>query len=241
MVQMVRAVLRDASVLGICNKYYDRSNIKSVRFDTHHGLSAKALASAETGESVLANVSGFTLIEILVAIVLIGIMATFIAPNLSKRVAHYERGQFIARLNALTGLAWRNALATHKIHRVVIDSTKKTMRVEMQRPESEGSKEGNFMPLKNMYIKSMSTFGDNIEIRNFYIEGDDQIAKHRGGGKKSSHESWFFVMPDGLAQAVILNIQDTKDRDVSGRPHEVGLVLNPFTAQFKEYDAFQKP
>lgn len=167
-------------------------------------------------------------------------MATFIAPNLQRRLPHYERQQFIARLNSFTGLAWHNALVTHKVHRVVIDSAKKTIQVQMQNVSTDGKKGVDFVPLKNSYIKSAGTFGDNLEIRNFYIEGDDQIAKHRGG-KKSSHETWFFIMPDGLTQAVVMNIIDTKDRNASGQAHEVGLVLNPFNAQFKEYDTFQKP
>ena len=47
-------------------------------------------------------------------------------------------------------------------------------------------------------------------------------------------------MPDGMAQDVIINLVDTKDflPDESARP--VGLVLNPFSVQLKEYDTFQK-
>jgi hypothetical protein len=39
---------------------------------------------------------------------------------------------------------------------------------------------------------------------------------------------------------VIINFLDTKDTK-DDAPRRVGLVLNPFTAQFKIYDAFQKP
>lgn len=167
-------------------------------------------------------------------------MATFIAPNLQKRLPSYERRQFIAQLNSLTGLAWHNALITQKVHRVVIDVAKKTMQVQVKNDAQDAKKE-DFVLLKRPYIRSKGTFADNLEMRNFYIEGDDQIAKHRGSGSKLSHEVWFYIMPDGLAQSVIINITDSKDRDSAHKPHEMSLVLNPFTAQFKEYDSFQKP
>jgi hypothetical protein len=43
-----------------------------------------------------------------------------------------------------------------------------------------------------------------------------------------------------MAQDVVMNFIDTKDTQ-DGKPLQVGLVLNPFTAQFKTYDTFQKP
>ena len=51
---------------------------------------------------------------------------------------------------------------------------------------------------------------------------------------------WFYIIPEGMVQNVVINMTDTKDvRDNQARP--VGLILNPFSAQLKIYDSFQKP
>jgi hypothetical protein len=58
--------------------------------------------------------------------------------------------------------------------------------------------------------------------------------------KSKTEEMWFYVIPGGMAQDVIINFIDTKDL-YNNAPRSVGLVLNPFSAQFKIYDTFQKP
>jgi hypothetical protein len=57
---------------------------------------------------------------------------------------------------------------------------------------------------------------------------------------RSSDKVWFFVIPEGLTQAVTINLFDTKDLLQNKKPRPVGLVLNPFSAQFSVYDQFQK-
>jgi prepilin-type N-terminal cleavage/methylation domain-containing protein len=182
---------------------------------------------------------GFSLIEIVVAILIIAMVATIVVPNLQRQLPYYERQKFITSLNTLTRLAWNNALASGKINRVVIDSVKKSAWVEVAKEEKENKKD-DFVPLQESYLKTREDFADTLEIKNMYIEGEDQITKH-GGGKKQSLESWFFIMPSGVAQTVILNIWDQRNRSADEKPREFSLVLNPFTGQFKEYDNFQKP
>ncbi len=76
----------------------------------------------------------------------------------------------------------------------------------------------------------------NLEIKNFYVEGSDEMERIAG---RPDGKIWFFVVPSGLAQNVIINFIDTLDR-VNNKPRTIGLVLNPFSAQFKVYDTFQK-
>ena len=56
---------------------------------------------------------------------------------------------------------------------------------------------------------------------------------------RQTTELWFFIVPEGLAQDVVINLLDMRDKD-RGKAKQVGLVLNPFAAQFKSYDSFQK-
>ena len=53
-------------------------------------------------------------------------------------------------------------------------------------------------------------------------------------------ETWFYVVPDGMTQRVTINMTDSQDIDSGGRPAKIGLVLNPFNAQFATHDTFKK-
>src|SRR6185312_12466180 len=73
------------------------------------------------------NKDGFTLLEILIVVLIIGVLGAVITPNLKQTTPRYEREEFIARFNALTQLAWQQALSTDKTHQVSIDIGKKTI------------------------------------------------------------------------------------------------------------------
>ena len=57
---------------------------------------------------------------------------------------------------------------------------------------------------------------------------------------RDTGETWFYVVPDGMTQRVTINMTDGNDIDSGGRPAKIGLVLNPFNAQFAAYDTFKK-
>jgi hypothetical protein len=77
---------------------------------------------------------------------------------------------------------------------------------------------------------------DQIIIKQFFIEGFDMMAKF---GRSKSKSVWFYIMPEGMVQSVVINFVDTKDTQ-DNQPPSFGLILNPFTAQCKIYDTFQK-
>lgn len=179
---------------------------------------------------------GFTLLEILVAIVIIAIMATVIIPNLAPRRASDERNTFIAQLNTLMQFAWQNALITRTLHKVMFDFKHKTVFLEQASEQKDGEGKTKFVPLKEQYFATSLAWPRNLEIKNFFIEGFDEMKRFSG---RDTGESWFFVVPDGLTQRVTINLIDTLDISPQGRPAKVGLVLNPFNAQFAAYDTFK--
>ncbi len=176
------------------------------------------------------NNKGFTLIEILVAIALIVVLATVLVPNLGKKTPSYKRQARIAQLNGLTRLAWHNAIVTNKIHKIVFNMNKSNVHVEIAQDVKDDNGEPLFKPLKEAYITSSMSWPEHFKIRNFFIEGFDEMSRF-GGGRKTG-EMWFFIVPEGLAQEVTINMLDINDI-TSGKPRQIGLVLNPFTAQFK--------
>ena len=51
---------------------------------------------------------------------------------------------------------------------------------------------------------------------------------------------WFYLMPQGLAQSVVINMIDRSDTTKVPKGQPVGLVLNPLSVQFRAYNAFQQ-
>jgi prepilin-type N-terminal cleavage/methylation domain-containing protein len=179
---------------------------------------------------------GFTLLEILVAIVIIAIMATVVVPNLAPLRASEERTTFIAKLNTLMQFAWQDALITNTVYKVAFDFKHKTVSLEQATDQKDGEGKTKFVPLQGTYFATSLAWPRNLEIKNFFIEGFDEMKRFSG---RDTGETWFFIVPDGLTQRVTINLIDTMDISPQGRPAKVGLVLNPFNARFTAYDTFK--
>jgi prepilin-type N-terminal cleavage/methylation domain-containing protein len=183
------------------------------------------------------NKSGFSLLEILIVVLIIGLLSSMIAPNFQRATPRYEREAFIARFNTVVQFGWQQALITHKLHRVTVDIGKSLITLMADSGEKDKSGEAVFKLITNAVEDITCPIPDQILIKQFFIEGYDMMTKHGRSGTKSA---WFYIVPDGIVQNVVINCNDTKDtQDNKSRP--VGLVMNPFSAQFKVYDAFQKP
>lgn len=184
------------------------------------------------------NRVGFTLVEIMVAIAVIALMATIISPMLRVRRPGQERKEFVGTLNALMRLASQQATVSRKIHRVLFSlKDNKMVKVTVQIKGEGNDSKGDpiFATIKAPYLSSSIKWPSNLLVKQFFIEGIDEKARE---GRVST-EFWFVIMPEGLAQDIIINAVDMHDGP-RNKPQQVGLVLNPFSVQFKMYDSFQK-
>jgi len=180
---------------------------------------------------------GFTFLELVVVMMLFGIVATIVVPNLQQLLPAYKRKEFLTQISALVRLTWQQSLATQTAHRVYFDLEKRLLRIEKETDTKD--KDGNpaFAPAEINYLSTSYQWDEGIVIKQFYIEGEELLT--RAGIK--TEKVWFYIAPDGLAQEVVINLVDSGDFDEQGKPASVGLVLNPFSAEFKDYDEFQKP
>ena len=183
------------------------------------------------------NQNGFTLLEILIALALIGLLVGIVMPNLQRLMPQYERKQFIGRLNEILQFGWQQAIITHKICKIIFDIDTRNVSLQIATDKKDRQGEQLFEPIKGQYLKTSFTWPDQFKFKQFFIEGFDEMSRFVG---RKAASVWFYVMPEGLAQDVIINILDMKDLK-NNKPREIGLVLNPFTAQLSVYDTFQKP
>jgi len=168
---------------------------------------------------------------------LIGVLGSAIMPNLKRTTPRYEREEFIARFNALTQLAWQQAIKTNKAQQISVDVGKRIIVLLSATGEVDRLGEPTFKRTIGLVQNTSLPIPDAYQVKQFFIEGFDMMAKYT---KSKTEEMWFYIIPEGMAQDVIMNFLDTKDL-FNNAPRPVGLVLNPFSAQFKVYDEFQKP
>ena len=161
---------------------------------------------------------------------IIALVATIAIPNLQQRMPGYQRKQFFTEISSLMAITWEHALRTNQLHRVLFDFDRRTIRIEVETKEEKGKK--SFKEITGAYRKTMYQWPETIEVRQFFIEGINEM---RSGVKVD--KMWIFITPEGLAQDVVINAVDTSQH----AEIPLGLVLNPFTAQFTLYETFQKP
>lgn len=185
---------------------------------------------------MMKNNQGFGLLEIMIAVAIIGMVTAIAVPNFTRRMPRMQRENFISSLSNLTQFAHQHALMTRKLHKVIFDITKRKAWIE-QEANKDSKGETLFVPIKSNSLRAHYSWSEQFVFRNFFIEGVDELSRY-GNGKKTE-DVWFFIVPDGLAQEVVINIADIKDT-FNKKARHIGLVLNPFTAQFKVYDEYQK-
>jgi hypothetical protein len=129
--------------------------------------------------------------------------------------------------------AWQQALLTHRVQKIVFNFVNNKIKVftvvsSDQQPEKLASVTGASL-LTELDVPSSYRF------ENFYIERKDEMRL----GERT--DAYFYLVPEGLAQEVIINGTDRGDQEVTRTIERFSFVLNPFSAQFEYYGLFQAP
>lgn len=148
--------------------------------------------------------TGFSFIEIIIVIMIIGVMAAVITPSLFRRPIS-ERDSFISKLNVITQLGSQSAIRADQPRKILIDLLGKKVNLEDL----------------NSQIEKTIDIPKDIEITDVFINNKTVFNLD---GKRVS--AFFLINSDGLTQEVSIELEDLQVNK------KYRLVLNPFTKQF---------
>jgi len=177
--------------------------------------------------------SGISFIEILVVLLLISIMTSFVIPRMFTNRAGMTKKRFFSDFSTLIADTVFQSIITKKVHQIFFDFDHHQVIVKQHNPKiDEKKKEAQFEAVPKNIFNSKIVFPEEFKVRNFFIEKNDEI---KAGSK--TNNAWFYIMPDGTSQPVIINIDDDSD----GQEAKFSISINPFYSQATLHDTFQKP
>lgn len=183
--------------------------------------------------------SGFGLIEVVIAIALVAIVLAVALPNIGGRRTVQERNGFVTHLNAVLSEVWLRGLQQGKIHKINFDLEKRMISVSQETDKLDADKKIIFTPVQLYFSSQKYVWPESFDIQQLYVERNDEMAS--GGISRKTENVWFYMMPDGMCQEVIMNIVDNPQGVPEKDAPHLSVVINPFTAQCVTYDTFQKP
>lgn len=169
--------------------------------------------------------TGFTLIELMIVLVILGLVSALVLPNFMKKNASKQRAQCIEQLNGLLHFAWQQSVTQAKPYQIMFDFDRKSISLHQGR-FSESNADFEYVPFKVSHFATTIYIPQDIRIKRFIIDGFDEMGRFMGG---ATTESWFFINDRGIAQQVTIVITQT---DKPGT--EFIYDIHPFTAQFVE-------
>lgn len=183
--------------------------------------------------------SGIAVLDLVFALAVLALIAVLAVPNVGRLMPGYKRRQFLSSVETVVNIGWQQALVTRSIHKVLFDLQEGVIILERATDNVNQKGELEFTRAQVSGVLTRCEIPPFIEIKQFFIEGFDEIARYQGN--KNAARVWFFLVPEGMAQKVVINMFDNGSKDEKGHSRSIGLVLNPLTARFYVYDEFQKP
>ena len=178
----------------------------------------------------------FTLVEILVVLLLIGVVATAIMPRLFRRAPQLEWKNVADDVNNLVFFARQEAIANQKVYRLVFKSNKNGPdSVAVEQENNDPEKPGNklYKQVFPYYFQANQTqyeLPEQIRFKAVFSGKQDMLEEQRG-------VAYCYIVPDGLVQEVL--VQCTKKIDAVET--FASLKMLPFLGVFQLHEELIKP
>lgn len=176
---------------------------------------------------------GISFIEILVILLLISIATSFVIPRFLSNKPRAAQKKFFTEFSTLLSDTVFQAVTNKTVYQIYFDLNKQIIMIKKYNPKiMTDNKHLKFEPIPKDVFKNQISLPSTFSIKNFFVQDKDEFTS----GMKMD-DAWFYVMPDGNSQAVIINMNDDSD----DRETKFSITINPFYSQVTLHDTFQKP
>jgi len=168
---------------------------------------------------------GFTLIEVMVVVVVIGILATMVLPRLTRKSPSAKWENVLDDLNNLVYFARQESISDHKTYRLhfIVDKDGiATVQIEIEDVDPEKPGATVFPRIKPMFFKPTYTFPKEIELKAVYHNREEELEANK-------NNAYCYIIGNGLVQQTILHLIKT-ERDKVDR---VSFKMEPFLGKFE--------
>ncbi len=173
--------------------------------------------SAPMSISAVGRNRGFTLVEVMVVVLILGLMAGIMLPRLMRPLFASDIRLATRRLASLTALVRDRAVRTHRTYRLHYDREKETLWVTYIAPNGEERKDEGSLTSKQRWPGKV----DLVEMR----------TQFQGRRPQGSDENLFTTfLPNGYVERTLLHVQAEEAKYT--------LVIEPLTGRVRRLDGF---
>jgi|SaaInlLV_10m_DNA_2_1039722.scaffolds.fasta_scaffold00006_111 prepilin-type N-terminal cleavage/methylation domain-containing protein len=183
---------------------------------------------------MIKRIAAFSLIEILIVVVVIGVLATLAVPKLIRKSPETSWEYVVDELNNLVYFARQEAISKQKNHRIVffVGEKESSAHVEIGEENPENTSETIFKPAYSYYYNPKYIFPKNISIAEVFL-GKEELLK-----SNKNKTAYCYVIPHGLVQEILIHLTR---REEDGTISKTTLKMAPFFGRFDLYKGFSKP
>ena len=193
----------------------------------------KVITSPWENNHVKSCRQAFTILEILLVVVVIGVVATIAAPRLIRRPPSAEWENVVEEVNNLVVYARQEAIANYKTYRLHFTISREELsvvQVEQEQADPEKPDRKLYVPIKSYYFNPRYKFPESIMMHAVYHTKANEL-------DENNQHAYCYVIPNGLVQQTWVHLE----RDVKGKKSRVTFEMLPFFGKFVVREGFVKP
>jgi len=174
----------------------------------------------------------FTIIEIMLVVVVIGVVATIAAPRIMRKPPSAKWENVLEELNNLVSYARQEAIANYKIYRLHFKITRENrslVQVELEQDDQEKPVRKLYTTVKSYYFNPQYSFPEPITMHGVYHSKTNEL-------EENNLHAYCYIIPNGLVQATWIHLERTNDKKST-----VTFEMQPFFGKFVLRKNFIKP
>ena len=182
--------------------------------------------------------NAFTLIEVMVTVVIIGIMAVMIFPRMLRRSPNVEWAHVNKELNNLLYFARQEAILNKEIYRLAIETKgpEHIISVETQKPDPAKPGQKKYMHAPSEYFEARYTLPSALKIHAVYKGKQEQLEEN----KQVAH---CYIIPDGLVEDMLIHMKRSNEKQSEHESTDTKgtFKIEPFFGTFTFSSGYSKP